>query len=425
MGQSFHAGALPAAIREGCLGGARAIAAFIDVDGVKRTVRALEEAFPPHFEHAFAAKANTMSRALALVREAGMSCEVASPGELEQALRSGFKPPEIVFDEPVKTIEVLQKVLGLGVSLNIDNFQEFERVRNLVEASPSASRIGFRINPQVGSGTIAAMSTATLSSKFGVALEDEGNRRALLDAYRTHPWLTSLHCHVGSQGCSLDLMTAGVRKLVDLAAEINESVGRRQVGLVDIGGGLPVNFESEAVRPTFGEYAGELQRRVPELFTGEYRAKTEFGRSIFAKNGFIAARVEYTKMSGGRRIALTHAGAQVATRTVFMPDYWKIRVSVVDSAGRPKAGEMFPYDIAGPLCFAGDVIARNRQLPLIEPGDYVVLHDTGAYYFSNPFYYNALPACAVYCVEHGRDPAMQFSVWRQQQNAGDMLSAIG
>ena len=65
------------------------------------------------------------------------------------------------------------------------------------------------------------------------------------------------------------------------------------------------------------------------------------------------------------------------------------------------------------------------KTPLIEAGDYVVLHDTGAYYFSNPFYYNALPACAVYGVENGRGPEMHMSVWRQQQSPGDVLSVIG
>jgi diaminopimelate decarboxylase len=354
-----------------------------------------------------------------------MACEVASAGELEQALRSGFDPAEIVFDQPTKSVSVLEHVLSTGIGLNIDNFQEFERVRAIVEAVGSSSQIGFRINPQVGSGAIPAMSTATGSSKFGVALEDPGNRQALLQSYRENAWLTALHCHVGSQGCSLELMAAGVRKLVDLANDINALCGRRQVGLIDIGGGLPVNFESEEVRPTFSEYAAVLEKAVPELFSGEYRAKTEFGRSIFAKHGIIAARVEYTKESGGRRIALSHAGAQVATRTVFMPEYWKLRVSVVDTSGNPRSGESRPQDIAGPLCFAGDVVAWERELPLIEAGDYVVLHDTGAYYFSNPFYYNALPACAVYGVEKCGGPEMKLSVWRQQQSAGDVLSLIG
>ena len=116
-----------------------------------------------------------MASALALVKEAGMGCEVASQGELEQALRVGFSPGQIVYDEPAKTEAILQKVLGSGIDLNMDNFQEFERVKSIIRESASESRIGFRINPQVGAGTISAMSTATHTSKFGVPLDDPGN----------------------------------------------------------------------------------------------------------------------------------------------------------------------------------------------------------------------------------------------------------
>lgn len=45
------------------------------------------------------------------------------------------------------------------------------------------------------------MSTATATSKFGIALEDDGNRERLLRAYRDRPRLTWVHAHVGSQGC--------------------------------------------------------------------------------------------------------------------------------------------------------------------------------------------------------------------------------
>lgn len=422
---SFHESVLQAAVAEGLVGPENPLAAFVGTASVASTIRDLHAAFPKHFEHMFAAKANTMRRALSLARDCGMGCEVASPGELEQALRSGFTPDNIVFDEPAKTSAVLRKVLEFGVALNIDNFQEYERVRGLIGDSGCRSAVGFRINPQVGAGTIGAMSTATVSSKFGVALDDEGNRAALLDCYRRHPWLTTIHTHVGSQGCSLELMTAGVRKVTDLALEINEAAGRRQVEVIDIGGGLPVNFESEEVRPSFADYAATLSDSVPELFSGEFRVKTEFGRSIFAKNGFIVSRVEYTKQSGGRHIATTHAGAQVATRTVFMPAAWKLRVSVYGPEGRSKQTEPVVQDIAGPLCFAGDLVATGRSLPIIEPGDYVVLHDTGAYYFSNPFYYNALPAPAVYGAEAAEHNTVRFTTWRQAQTVDDMLAAIG
>ena len=416
---------LKAAITAAYLNEEKALAAFIDKGAVIQTIGALHDAFPEHFEHTFAAKANTMARALALVKGAGMGCEVASAGELEQAQRVGFGPKQIVYDEPAKTEAILRKVLGSGIALNMDNFQEFERVRSIVRQTGSESRIGFRINPQVGAGDIGAMSTATLTSKFGVPLDDPGNREALIDTYRENPWLTSVHTHVGSQGCSLGLMTSGIRKLVDLAEEINDTVGTRQISVIDIGGGLPVNFDSDEVKPTFGDYAAELKRQVPELFSGDFIVKTEFGRSIFAKNGFIASRIEYTKNSGGRQIALSHAGVQIAARTVFMPDHWELRLSVHDPAGRQKSGNEVEQDIAGPCCFAGDMVATRRKLPLIEPGDYVVLHDTGAYYFSNPYYYNSIPAPAVYAADRLMDGAVDFSVWRQQQTIEQMLEVVG
>ena len=57
--------------------------------------------------------------------------------------------------------------------------------------------------------------------------------------------------------------------------------------------------------------------------------------------------------------------------------------------------------------------------------DYVVLHDTGAYYFSNPFYYNALCAPPVYGAERGQDQSVRFDCWRKSQSMDDMLAVIG
>src|SRR5210317_1088975 len=157
MGPGSPERILRAAIRNGSLGENRPLAAFVDTDAVARSVANLQGAFPEHFEHMFAAKANTLRSALQLAKDLGMGCEVASPGELEQALRAGFEPARIVFDEPAKTPAVLRRVLELGVNLNIDNFQEFERVRSMSGLIGGRPSIGFRLNPQVGAGSIDAM----------------------------------------------------------------------------------------------------------------------------------------------------------------------------------------------------------------------------------------------------------------------------
>ncbi|MFF1843375.1 diaminopimelate decarboxylase [Streptomyces sp. NPDC058217] len=391
------AAAVRHAVGAGLLGESRPVAGFIDTDGVRDSVTALQDAFAgaPGVLHTFAAKAASLVPVLRLLAECGMGCEVASPGELRLALDAGFAPSDIVLDSPAKTRDEIRQALALGVALNADSLDEVRRIASL-RPSSSASVIGMRVNPQVGSGSIGAMSTATATSKFGVALLDPGARERVVQAFAEHPWLTQLHAHVGSQGCSLELIAAGVAEMYQLAEEINKTLGTRQVTSIDIGGGLPVNFDDDSVRPTFAAYAAALRAAVPGLFDGRYGLVTEFGRSLLAKNGFIGALVEYTKDAGGRRIALTHAGAQIATRTVFMPDAWPLRAGAFDAEGRPKDGPPLVQDIAGPCCFAGDVVAHARELPELREGDFVVLYDTGAYYFSTPWSYNSLPRPAVY-----------------------------
>ncbi|MET9442399.1 diaminopimelate decarboxylase [Streptomyces sp. NPDC006610] len=409
---------LRAAVRQGLLDPETALlAGFVDLDGVEATVASLRGAFPDSLRvlHAFAAKANCLVPVLEQVRLHGMGCEVASAGELAQALEAGFEPAHIVFDSPAKTRAELVHALSLGVAVNADSFQELDRIDDILATRPSDSRIGVRVNPQVGAGAISAMSTATATSKFGIPLEDEGNRRRLLQAYRDRPWLTWVHTHVGSQGCPLDLIARGIAKAVDLAEEINAHLGRRQVTGIDIGGGLPVNFADDETTPGFDAYVEQLREHAPALFSGRYEVVTEFGRSVLAKNGFMAAYVEYTKTVGGRPIAITHAGAQVATRTVFAPDAWPLRIEAHDAEGRAKQGPPVAQDVAGPCCFAGDLLARDRALPLLDAGDLIVVPDTGAYYFSTPFHYNSLPEPAVHGVRVDAAGRVAFTLLRPAQ----------
>jgi diaminopimelate decarboxylase len=282
-----------------------------------------------------------------------------------------------------------------------------------------------RVNPQLGAGSIGAMSTATATSKFGVALRDEGARGWIVQAFLDRPWLTRLHCHVGSQGMPLEQMLAGIKTAYELAEEINEAAGEMRITTLDIGGGLPVNFDSDAVEPSYRHYAGLLAAEVPGLFDGRYDLVTEFGRSLLAKTGLILARVEYAKHAGGRRIAITHAGAQVATRTVFAPESWPLRVAAYDAKGRPKTGPDVRQDVAGPCCFAGDLVARDRPLPALEAGDLAALLDTGAYYASTPFGYNSLTRPAIHWFDLDAGGAPGFRVIRRAQTIDELVAESG
>ncbi|MQY16616.1 Diaminopimelate decarboxylase [Streptomyces sp. RB5] len=424
--------AVRAALAQGLVSTAEPIAAFLDADAIREQAGALRAAFAevaaPRQKvlHTFAVKAASLVPVLRLLAAEGIGCEVASPGELALARAAGVAPSRTVLDSPAKTRAELREALGMGIAVNADNQEELGRLDALMADGMSSSPIGIRVNPQLGSGAIDAMSTATSTSKFGVALRDPGAREWVVRTCLDRPWLTSLHTHTGSQGIPLELMAAGVRELHALAEEINTAAGRRQITTLDIGGGLPVNFGSDEVTPAYADYARLLRAEVPGLFDGRYTLVTEFGRSLLAKAGLVLARVEYAKSAGGRPIAVTHAGVQVAVRTVFAPDSWPVRVAAYDGSGAPKTGEAIAQDVAGPCCFAGDLIARDRELPLLAAGDHVAMLDTGAYYFSNPFGYNSLPRPGVY--GFSADPStgdVRFAMLRRPQTVAEIVAESG
>ena len=163
---------------------------------------------------------------------------------------------------------------------------------------------------------------------------------------------------------------------------------------------------------------------MPGLFDGRYGLVTEFGRSLLAKHGTVVARVEYTKSAGGRAIAVTHAGVQVATRTVYAPGSWPLRIAAYDAKGRVKEGPPVPQDVAGPACFAGDLLAEGRSLPLFEPGDYAAALDTGAYYFAHHYAYNSLPRPGIYGYAPG-EGGMRFAVVRRAQTVEEIVAEAG
>jgi diaminopimelate decarboxylase len=352
---------------------------FHDMDRVRARIERLKAAYPQGTLHTVAIKANPLVEVLRAAVACGAGLEAASLEEVHLALAAGCPPDRLVYDSPAKTRAEIAEALRRGVRLNADNLDELERIAALRRLGDSASRIGLRVNPQVGMGDIALTSVAGRRSKFGVPIEQEG---AIHAAFARYPWLTGLHVHVGSQGCALEQMVEGVRRVEALRREIQGGPGGGAIDTMDIGGGLPVAYRATD-RPTSLEaYAAALRREVPTLFEPGTRLITELGRWIHAGSGWAVSRVEYVKEADGERTAVLHLGADFLLRRAYLPQDWHHDFAVLDAEGTPKGGAQLPSMLAGPLCFGGDVLARDLPLPAMSPGDLVVIRDTGAYTLS-------------------------------------------
>jgi diaminopimelate decarboxylase len=376
LSQDEAATIVQAANSRGFLAGA-ASAVFHHFGIMRARIATLQADFPVQTLHTIAIKANPLVEVLREVVRAGAGLEAASIEEAELALAAGCPAERVMFDSPAKTRDEIDYALRLGVYLNVDNFDELDRIAAALATRDSTSPIGLRVNPMVGGGAIQQTSVSVAGSKFGVPLLSD--RQRIIAAFTEHDWLNGLHVHAGSQGCRLTLLADAVERVAALRREIVATTGK-SVPNVDIGGGLPTVYRTGDVAPTTAEYRNLLQQRSPDLFSSNVRLVTEFGRAIQANCGIAVSRVEYVKPE--QRLAVIHLGADFLLRPVYRPDDWMHEFFVLDHRGVPKVGAPVPVTIAGPLCFAGDLLARDILLPPIEPGNWIVIRDVGAYTLS-------------------------------------------
>lgn len=420
--------------------------------------------------HCLAIKSCPVTYILSCAIRKGLGLEAASLGEVVLALQVGCPPDKVVFDSPCKTKDEIIYALRHGVRINANSLQELTKIREALlflaqeshegghsTSSLPNSRIGLRVNPLVGAGSIQALSTACVGSKFGVPLwpldgeiaslqpaaglgshaHSDGLRRrlekrqALAEVFAAAPFLSSIHCHVGSQGMPLSLLAEGARRTVAFCDEIEAAILRKERGeenrettpprrrilSVDIGGGLGVNYESPTVSPTFTDYVRALNDSCPSLLGDVSNPKevvTEFGKSLVCKAAVLVARIEDVwpiddltlPVAEGastasiaatesdplpRVMSIAHAGADLLLRTAYCPDKFKHRVSLATSAGQPieiatgtvtapSETQRLPcrLTIAGPLCFSGDLVISDAVLPTPREGDNCIIHDAGA-----------------------------------------------
>jgi len=365
-----------AALRRELLNGTSA-AIFHHLTLMRARIAALHSAFPPNTLHAVAIKANPVLEILREVVRCGAGLEAASMEEVELALAAECPAERVVFDSPAKTVNEIELALRRGVYLNADNLDELQRVATAQKKCDTRSVVGLRVNAMVGGGTIEQTSVAQSNSKFGLPLLTDKQR--IIAAFADHDWLSGLHVHVGSQGCPLELLVEAVDRIAVLRREIAEETGRN-VSHVDIGGGLSTVYRTGQIAPAPHEYRMLLQERAPYLFSSGVRLITELGRAIQANCGMAISRVEYVKPE--QRMAVIHLGADFLLRPVYRPDDWTHEFFVLDRDGRPKSGPARPVTLVGPLCFAGDVLARQVELPPVGAGDWIVIRDVGAYTLS-------------------------------------------
>ncbi|MBL4652292.1 MAG: hypothetical protein JKY53_05430 [Flavobacteriales bacterium] len=359
------------ALKKGLINGDDTSIIFYDYSILQNRLSIVNKLFPDNSFHSVAVKSNPLIKILTFIQSQNFGIEAASFGEILITQKSGIDSSKIVFDSPAKTQNEIDEIAKSfpEMHINVDSLQELERYKDDTHLT-----LSLRINPETKSDSVASMSVGGSKSKFGELIS---NRKQIIEAFETNKNLIGLHVHAGSQFHNINPTITAIRKVIDLANEIN-ALTSDQIITIDIGGGFPVNYNGKPFE--LSKYVDALKTHCTELFDDTYKVITEFGRYYHANAGWILTDVEYVKEDSGN--VIVQCGADMFVRETYNPKDWYHDIFVLNRNLEMKNSATKAQNIGGPLCFGGDYISKNRELPSMEQGDKLVIADCGANTFS-------------------------------------------
>jgi diaminopimelate decarboxylase len=338
--------------------------AAYDVEIVRQRCRALKNAFG-FCDPFFSVKANHNPALLQAILREGFGVDAVSPNEVALALRCGAAPDQIIYVENNMTDSEMALAAETGVRLALGSLS---RLGKYARAFPG-TKVGVRINSDVGGAHHARTFTAGPESKFGIHFTQV---EAALDLARQHGVKISLlQQHIGSGW----LDQSSFREAVEIL--LREARKFPDLDIIDFGGGFGVPYRAGEKPLSLEEMAQWLRQRL-DAFEAEqgrhYAYAIEPGRFVVAECGVLLATVQDKKTgSDGREFLGLDTGFNHLMRPALYGSVHEI-MNLTRPDAAPKR-----YDICGNICESTDFFARDRELPEAQEGDVLAILNYGAY----------------------------------------------
>ena len=314
----------------------------------------------------YAVKANSNLNIIKMLVDIGSGFDVVSGNELKKCLLAGADKNKIVFSGVAKSEEEITHAIENEIlSINIESINEYKRIEKISSSLNKRVKCALRVNPDITIGSHKYIETGAKSSKFGLGKKDvEEVSELVLKSENVE--LTTIACHIGSQISDENLILQSLDYIFVIAEELKKQ--GHEISCLDIGGGLGIKYHNEKK----GDPAILIKEIKRRLNGTNYKFILEPGRSIIGNAGILISKVEYIKEAGDKKFAIVDTGMNDLIR----PSLYEAWHGVMELENRKVKSEK--YDIAGPVCETGDVLATDRELRIL-PNDIIALMDVGAY----------------------------------------------
>lgn len=352
-----------------------------DEKGIRETARALHEAFSWNqgFKEYFAVKATPNPTILKILKEEGCGVDCASYVELLMSQKVGFLDSDIMFssnDTPAKEMQLARE---LGATINLDAYED---IAFLQEVAGIPEVISCRYNP----GGVFELGTDIMDSpeeaKFGMT------KAQLIQAFKDLKTVGvkkfGIHALLASNTITNCYYPELARQLFELAVEI---VAETDVDLdfINLSGGVGVPYHPEEKANDILAIGQGVRQAYEEILEpvglGKVKIFTELGRFMLAPHGLLVTKVLHKKQTYRTYIGLDASAVNLLRPAMYGAYHHITNMDHPD-------GQTEIVDVVGGLCENNDKFAIQRELPITNIGDTLVIHDTGAHGFSMGYQYN-------------------------------------
>jgi diaminopimelate decarboxylase len=341
---------------------------------IERHYRVFAGAVGAPARHVFyAMKANGNLGVLRTLANLGAGADTVSEGEIRKAMAARIPASRIVFSGVGKTEEEIAFAVNAGLyQINVESEGELDVLSRVAAARNVRQKTVIRINPDIGAGGHAKITTGSSANKFGVSLT-EAERLYIKAANLPGVSMVGLAVHIGSQITVLDELQTAFSRMRSLAERLKGQ--GLPVERLDLGGGLGIPYEVPQNFTHGPDLIHAYAAMVNRTFSGlDVELAFEPGRLIVGNAGILVTRVLYLNNRPAKTFLVVDAAMNDLVRPAMYEAYHEIwPIAEPGTAARQR------YDVVGPICESGDTFCTDRELPKTNPGALLAFMTAGAY----------------------------------------------
>ena len=365
---------------------------------------ALSDLLPQGSVPEYASKAFSCRRIYEIAAEEGIDIDVVSCGEIYTAKTAGFPMERCLFHGNNKSDANIEFAMEQGVGFFVaDSIEELYAINEIAGEKGITQKILIRITPGIDPHTHKKISTGSVESKFGIAIQTGQAMEAVCVAITLENIeLCGFHCHIGSQIFESEPFCTAAQIMLDFIVEVREKCGYI-AEILNLGGGFGVRYvESDPVidyREKISEVAEMINGYCERLSLPVPKIKMEPGRSMVADCGMTLYTVGSVKELAGYKNYISIDGGMTDNPryTLYEAEYTVYNASHADKSAD------FVATLAGCCCESGDIIGENLSFAKPVRGDIIAVLTTGAYNYSMASNYNRLPRPPVVMLDGEKD----------------------